>query len=272
MLKKGWDFIKENVAVVITLTTALLTVVYATLRLCIYVYWRGYFTRLNIDISIINLDFDKSIFAVVFISIILFVVLFFMAWANEVVIDIMKKEMGSQRKGARKILYAVKAFGKALLLSFIILSIINLPLIMLLTAVTQVNASIAYILVLLLLLYIMEILFLFVQKTTKRKGEKKEKVTEKDIALIITEVLAMALFILATLFYSGTLAIDNKNNVQLVENQEYMISYCDGEYYVLHKAEYNDDIITVYRNEQKIVNIEGCEYSVKQVEKVIVKD
>lgn len=34
MLKKGWDFIKENVAAIVTVITAILTVVYAALRLC----------------------------------------------------------------------------------------------------------------------------------------------------------------------------------------------------------------------------------------------
>lgn len=88
MLKKGWDFIKENVVAIITVITTIFTIVYAVLRLCIYVYWNGYFTRLNIDRSVMNLNFDKSIFWVVFVSIVLFVVLFFVAWAYEVVTDI----------------------------------------------------------------------------------------------------------------------------------------------------------------------------------------
>ena len=91
MLKKGWNFIKENVAAIITVVTAILTVVVAALRLCMYAYWQGYFTRLNIDVSIMNLNFDNSIFAVIFVSIILFVVLFFMAWVFEIISDIKKK-------------------------------------------------------------------------------------------------------------------------------------------------------------------------------------
>ena len=39
-----------------------------------------------------NINFDKSVFFVVFVSIVLFVVLFFMAWAYETVTDIFKKE------------------------------------------------------------------------------------------------------------------------------------------------------------------------------------
>ena len=45
MLKKGWDFIKENVAAIVTVITAILTVVYAALRLCM----RTWNTSLEVD-------------------------------------------------------------------------------------------------------------------------------------------------------------------------------------------------------------------------------
>ena len=272
MLKKGWEFVKENVAAIITVVTAILTVVYAALRLCMYVYWKGYFTRLNIDASIMNLNFDNSIFAVIFVSIILFVVIFFMAWVFEIINDIKKKEKEQQLKGMRKFFYKLKAFGKGLVLSLIILSFINVPLIMLFVSVAWINVTISNAIYLFILLYIMEMLFIFIQMTTSKQHEKKEKTTERDIAIKIIEVLVFVFIILVASFYGGSHAIDKKTNVQLVENEAYMISYCDGEHYVLHKVEYGEEEITIYRNEQKIVGIEDCEYSIKKVEKVIIKD
>ena len=51
-----------------------------------------------------------------------------------------------------------------------------------------------------------------------------------------------------------------------------MISYYDGENYVLHKVRYDGDKITIYKNEQKIVSVEDCEVSIKQIKEIIVKD
>lgn len=51
-----------------------------------------------------------------------------------------------------------------------------------------------------------------------------------------------------------------------------MISYCDGERYVLHKVEYNAEEIVIHKNEQKIVDIVDCEVSIRQVKTVEVID
>ena len=272
MLKKGWDFIKENVAAIVTVVTTILTVVYAIMRLCIFVYWNGYFTRLNIDRNVMNINFDKSIFFVVFVSIVLFVVLFFVAWAYETVTDIFKKEKERQLKGVKWMISKIKAYIKALFLSLIILSIINLPLTMLLAPLMKINISIIEMCVIFLFLYVMEMFLLILEITTETRDKKKEKAFERDVAFKIIGMLAIVLVIISALFYGGTQAIDNKTNIQLVENEEYMISYCDGEYYVLHKVKYEEGEITIYRNEQKIVAIEDYEYSIKNVEKIIVED
>ena len=50
-MKKLWKIIKENITVVLAMTTAFLSVVYAGIRLMIYVYWMGYFKELNIQID-----------------------------------------------------------------------------------------------------------------------------------------------------------------------------------------------------------------------------
>lgn len=46
-MKKLWKIIKENITVVLAMTTAFLSVVYAGIRLMIYVYWMGYFKELK---------------------------------------------------------------------------------------------------------------------------------------------------------------------------------------------------------------------------------
>lgn len=272
MLKNGWEFLKENVATIITIVTAIFTVVYATLRLCIYVYWKGYFTRLNIDVSIMNPNFDNSIWTVIFVCIVLFVALFFMTWVYEIINDTRKKAKKRCEKGLKKIFNKIRDLGKEILLSFIILSIINFPLTILLVSVSGISSTINSVSVLFLLMYVMEMLFIFIQLMMTKQDELREKSKENAIALIVIEVLASVLIILAMIFYAGNTAIDKKTNVQLVENGMYMISYCDGEHYLLHKVNYSEEKITICRNEQKIVGIEDCEYSIKKVKEVNVED
>ena len=55
-MKKLWKIIKENITVVLAMTTAFLSVVYAGIRLMIYVYWMGYFKELNIDANVMNIS------------------------------------------------------------------------------------------------------------------------------------------------------------------------------------------------------------------------
>lgn len=272
MIKKVWDFIKENVAAIITVVTAMLTVIYAVLRFCMYIYWKGYFTRLNIDTSLMNLNFDNSIFTVVFVSIVLFVVFFFMAWVDEIISDIKKKQKERQIKGIKIIFYIFKDFGKGVFLSLVILSFINVPLVILMVSMSEANSTISNIGVLFILLYIMEMLSIILQRTTVKPHDKKEKSKERAIAIKLIGGLAIVLMILVLIFNSGSSVIDKKTRAQLVENEEYMISYCDGENYVLHKVEYCAEEMVIYKNEQKVVGVEDCEVSIKQVEKIIVRD
>lgn len=69
-----------------------------------------------------------------------------------------------------------------------------------------------------------------------------------------------------------TIIVAKKTDIRLVENEEYMISYCNGENYVLHKVKYEEGKITIYLNAQKIIGIEDCEYNIKKIKKVILKD
>ena len=50
-----------------------------------------------------------------------------------------------------------------------------------------------------------------------------------------------------------------------------MITYCDGEHYVLHRVKYEDEVALLDKNKQKIVNIEECEISIKHVKEIVVE-
>lgn len=272
MLKRIWSFVKENVAAIITIATALLTIVYAILRLCIYIYWKGYFGRLNIDASIMSLNFDNSIYLVIFISVILLIVLFFMSWVYEVVNDIVKKDNELKHSKIKKICYKPITFCKIVFISFVILSMINLSLVIFLVAMAQAKVTIVSMMALWLVLYVIEMFFLISYRITTKEKNDKEKRSEKNIPIVIIEVLLVTAFGLSILFYCGAYAIEEKTQIQLVENEQYAITYCDGEHYVLHKVKFDGEVAAICKYEQKIVNIEDCEIYVKKVNKVIIEE
>lgn len=54
----------------------------------------------------------------------------------------------------------------------------------------------------------------------------------------------------------------------MVENEQYMITYSDGEKYVLHRVVIEGDEITIKRNEQKVISNENVEFIIKNVDLV----
>lgn len=272
MTRKIWGFIRENVAAIIAVSTATFTVIYAALRLYMYVYWSGYFTSLNIDVSMMDLNFDQSIYAVVFAAIIFVALILFMGWVFRIINDIMRESNEEKKKGIRKFLNKLKSYFKGLFLSLIILAIVNCPLVILLVALAGINSTIGSFIGLLIILYIFEMLFLGIFMITAKQNEKKNETIEINITVKIFALLAYVLIVLVTSFSMGSKAIHNRTTVQLVEDGGYMISYCDGERYVLHKVQYKNGEVIIYKNQQKIVRVEDCEYRVKKVEKVILND
>ena len=272
MLKKVWDFIKENVAVIITVATALLTVAYAILRFGLYAYWKGYFTRLNIDERIINLSFDKSIFAVVFVSIILLTVFFFVDWACQIIEDSKKKDEGSERKLIKKLFYRFTKLCKGILLSLIILFIVNIPLTLLLVPLAGTSIKMSTVIQLFLLLYVLELTFVLMRVFTSKKHKSNDKVKERDIVIMIIKAILCVFIVTVSLFWMGNQAIEKRTSIQLVENEEYMITYCGGNNYMLHRVSYASGEVIIYRNEQKIVDKVNCEISVKKVKKVEIRE
>lgn len=272
MLKKIWSFIKDNVGAIITVVTALLTVAYAILRFSMYAYWKGYFTRLNIDETIINLSFEKSIFATVFVSIILLTVFFFVDWAYRIIDDSRKKDGGLERKGLKKFFYRSRKFCKGMLLSLSVLFIVNIPLLLLLVPIVGTSIKMNMMFQLLALLYVLEIMLIVMRLLTPKKQKNNDKMDERYIAMIIIKVILCVFMVTVSLFWMGNQAVEKKTSIQLVEDEEYVITYCDGENYLLHKVSYSCGEVIIYRNEQKVIDKENYEISVKKVNKVEISE
>ena len=272
MLKKIWDFIKDNIAVIISLLAATLAVIYAVLRFFVYIFWKGYFTRLNIDSSLMNLNFDNSIFFVILSSIILFIVLLFMAWVYCVLIDIGKKISEIQIKGFQKVYFYLKNGSKGFFLSFVILFLANISVVIFLISLSETSVSVSSFYGIFFLLYLIEMLLIFTHIVSRKRNDKKNTKIENVITVKVYEFLVFSSIIMAIVFYSGSRRIERCQHFQLVQNQEYVITYNDGTHYVLHKIDYNNEEIVIYKNEQKIIDINNCEISVKRISNVRIVD
>ena len=65
-MRRLWKIIKENFPVALAMATTFLSIVYAGMRLMIYVYWMGYFKELNIDANILEINYEGNLFQVIF--------------------------------------------------------------------------------------------------------------------------------------------------------------------------------------------------------------
>ena len=107
---------------------------------------------------------------------------------------------------------------------------------------------------------------------TSKKHKSNDKVKERDIVIMIIKAILCVFIVTVSLFWMGNQAIEKRTSIQLVENEEYMITYCGGDNYMLHRVSYASGEVIIYRNEQKIVDKVNCEISVKKVKKVEIRE
>lgn len=261
-----WKKIKDNFTIILAVCTTLLTILYAILKLIIYVYWKGYFSKLNIDDGLINLNFDGFVFQVVFFGlIILFISYLFWMVKNFFVQN--KKRLWDNEK-------RFKNFIKLVFISFIysilLFSLGNIPAVAVLSVLLQVEMTSSNIGKLLFFLYVMELLFIIIHLIEVKDINISEKNLEKKIAESFFKLLTYICFILSFMFYFGNSSIEKKNKIFMMEDNQYAITYSNENYYILHKAILEEKVLTIFKNEQMIISKENCKYVVEYVDDVIV--
>lgn len=269
-MKKLWKIIKENITVVLAMTTAFLSVVYAGIRLMIYVYWMGYFKELNIDANVMNINYEGNLFQVIFLAGLLLLLFYVFAMMDEgfkKYSEAIKKEQQSKIK---RIFAWSKTLWKCFWRSLFLLSIANLPLTWVIGVMANMDMMIPQMCVLTIMLYIFEMIMYFIFKLQKKEENSGLKSWEDKVGVVILCGCVICSFILAGLYYSGSQQTRNQREFRMVSGETYAITYSDREHYVLHRSEINGDEILIHRNEQKIIGVEDCEYSVVNVKKVEV--
>lgn len=277
MLKKVWDYVKDNLGTIIAIGTVALTIIYAILKLVIYVYWKGYFDELNIDHSYMNLNYDNTIFSVVSVGVIFLAIYYLMCLVNKLCSWVYIKLWD---RSAKRLIKMLK-FSAIGIINFILANIYlfigNLPLTIVLYISSQVELSLTNLCIGILQWNILEILLLIVHEWNKR--DKNEENEDKNNGKIDTRigsylllVVVCACFGLTSIYYLGSEAIENEKKLKLVRNREYVVTYSDGEQYILHRVQIENEMATIYRNEQLVIDNKDCECLVMKIENIQITD
>lgn len=272
LLKKVWEILKENFMVILAICTTIFTIVYATLKLAIYVYWSGYFNELNIDSSFMKINYDGFVFQVIFISLIVIIIIYLLWVVNDILVTIRKRIWGKEAKLGKKVKMLLEIGVLDVLVCTLFLSIANGPLIIVLCVWRQIDLSITNVFITLSSLCLMEIFMLIIHKIDAEDKNKVKKSLENRVGTVLLFTLIFASFGLAGSYYYGSKSIEDKNKISLVENEQYAITYSDGEKYILHKVQMDGNVVIINRNEQMVIGNEKCTYIVKYVDKIITSD
>ena len=261
-----WKKIKDNFTIILAVCTTLLTILYAILKLIIYVYWKGYFSKLNIDDGLINLNFDGFVFQVVFFGLIILFISYLFWMAKEFFVQ-NRKNLWDNDKKFKKL---IKLVFDSLIYSILLFTLGNIPIVAVLSVLLQVEMTAFNIGKLLIFIYIMELLFITIHLIEGKDINISEKTLEKKIAEFFFKSLTYICFLLSFMFYFGNSSIEKKNKICMMEDKQYAITYSNENYYILHKAILEEKVLTIYKNEQMIISKENCNYIVEYVDDVIV--
>ena len=269
-MKKIWCLIKENYKIIIALTTVFITMVYALLKLIIYVFWSGYFRELDIDKSLMNLNFDGYVLNSIYFAIVFAVIIFMMIIVyienDNIIYYIKEKDM----RLVGKCKMVIKIFLKNFIRTFCWLFMSNIPLAITICVLT--HEEIKNFWAFSILLFFLESMELISIRLNADDSSKGNKSLEDKISNLIFMTVVLSSAFIAVVYMLGSKAVTNKNNIQLVNGTDYAITYCDGNSFVLHKVDVKDKRIIIYRSQQKIIDAKNCEYSVVGVEEVVVDD
>ena len=97
-------------------------------------------------------------------------------------------------------------------------------------------------------------------KLQKGDDASRRKDWKEKLGFFILVGCLLSSFVLATLYYTGSKQFENQREVRMVNEGNYIITYSDHEHYVLH------------RNEQKIIGVDDCNYSIRKIEGIQIVD
>lgn len=116
-MRRLWKIIKENFPVALAMATTFLSIVYAGMRLMIYVYWMGYFKELNIDANILEINYEGNLFQVIFYGGIILLIVYIFGMLDETYKKVREQIRNKEGTWLKKLFFAIGKTAKSILIS-----------------------------------------------------------------------------------------------------------------------------------------------------------
>ena len=238
----------------------------------VYIFWLGYFHELDIDTCFIKIRYDGFVFQVMFIAIILCAVMFVMSCVENIFKNRWNTIKTQKENVVRKIGNNIIIIIIEVFVALVILGIINIPISMTLCAWNKVECTLKNMILMIMLLCLLESAFL-ISTQINNIGTYKEKLNaENRLFVNIFITIFFVCIVCAGTYYSGSQSILSQNQAKLVEEDKYMITYSDGDRYILHGVVVAEETLTIKRSEQKVINNLDVICKSKTFKEIIVSD
>ncbi len=271
-MRRLWKIIKENFPVALAMATTFLSIVYAGMRLMIYVYWMGYFKELNIDANILEINYEGNLFQVIFYGGIILLIVYIFGMLDETYKKVGEQIRNKEGTWLKKLFFAIGKVTKSFLLSFFMLAIANFPFSLVICVMSHLDIKFINFCAIDIVLFGMETVMYGTYKLQKGDDASRRKDWKEKLGIFILVGCLLSSFVLAVLYYTGSKRFENQREVRMVNEGNYIITYSDHEHYVLHRIEKVGNEILVYRNEQKIIGVDDCNYSIRKIEGIRIVD
>lgn len=230
--------IKENYQMVITIGTAILTILYGFICCCTYIYNKGYFAAINMDPSLMKVNYIEYIYYLIF-TLFYFIFFYFTAcWYYSTFSNNNNNNFLNKLIGSFFILFITSLI---FIYSFDCLIHHKLELKRLVSYSAFIYISIEFIL-------------LFIIYTNRKKPFKMQTLEYLLIAIILVFPC-----ITSTVYDQGYNSFKAKPLYTATIKNDYVVMYCNGDHYILCPYELNNDILTIDTSTHKVVNVENTD-------------
>ncbi len=228
--------IKENYQMVITIGTAVLTILYGFICCCIYIYNKGYFAAINMDPSLMKVNYIEYIYYLIF-TLFHFIFFYFTAcWYYSIF-------SGNNN------------FLNKFISSFFILFITLLIFIYSFDCLIHHKLELKPLILHSAFIYVsIEFILLFIIYTNRKKPFNM-----RTLGYLLIAIILIFPCITSTVYDQGYNSFKTKPLYTTTITNDYLVIYCNGDKYILCPYKLNNNILTIDTSTHKVVNVESVD-------------
>ena len=156
--------------------------------------------------------------------------------------------------------------------SFVLLLIVNCPIGIALCVWNRIECNLSNMISIITVLYVMESLFLISKQINNIGVQKEKRSIEQRIFVNAMLIVIMVCSLFSGAYYLGSQAVVSKDKLKLIDGEMFVITYSDGDKYIVHGVEINGETIVISRNEQKVISNVDILCVSKQFKEIVISD